>query len=69
MSRVFLQRVSLGLAAASVLVAALVEVLRRRRGYALTVVDERKVTNDVIAAGKAWIGRAGMSLDTPWPVI
>lgn len=31
-------------------------------------VDEEKVTRDVIAAGKAWIGRAGMSLDIPWPV-
>jgi len=31
-------------------------------------VDEEKVTRDVIAAGKAWIGRAGMRLDLPWPV-
>ena len=31
-------------------------------------VDEDKVKRDVIAAGKAWISRAGMSLEIPWPV-
>jgi cytosine/adenosine deaminase-related metal-dependent hydrolase len=35
----------------------------------ILTVDERKVTSDVITAGKAWIGRAGMSLEIPWPVI
>jgi len=34
----------------------------------ILTVDEEKVTRDVIAAGKAWIGRAGMTLDMPWPV-
>ncbi len=34
----------------------------------ILTVDEEKVTRDVIKAGKAWIGRAGMSLDIPWPV-
>ena len=32
-------------------------------------VDERSVTDGAIAAGKAWIARAGVSLDMPWPVL
>jgi cytosine/adenosine deaminase-related metal-dependent hydrolase len=38
------------------------------RNRVILTVDEEKVTRDVIRAGKAWIGRAGMSLDIPWPV-
>jgi len=38
------------------------------RDRVILTVDEEKVTRDVIRAGKAWIGRAGMSLDIPWPV-
>ncbi len=38
------------------------------RDREILTVDEAKVTRDVIAAGKAWIGRAGMRLDIPWPV-
>ena len=35
----------------------------------ILTVDEAKVKHDAIAAGKAWIGRAGVSLDMPWPVV
>lgn len=38
------------------------------RDRVILTVDEDKVTRDVIAAGKAWIARAGMSLDIPWPI-
>jgi 5-methylthioadenosine/S-adenosylhomocysteine deaminase len=31
-------------------------------------VDEERVKRDVIAAGKAWVNRAGMRLEIPWPV-
>lgn len=34
----------------------------------ILTVDEDKVKRDVIAAGKAWIGRAGMTLEMPWPI-
>ncbi len=34
----------------------------------LVTVDEEKIRRDVIAAGKAWSGRAGMKLEVPWPV-
>lgn len=34
----------------------------------ILTVDEEKVRRDVIRAGKAWIGRAGMTLEMPWPV-
>jgi 5-methylthioadenosine/S-adenosylhomocysteine deaminase len=39
------------------------------RNRTILTVDEEKVKRDVIRAGKAWIGRAGMSLDVPWPVV
>ncbi len=39
------------------------------RNRVVLTVDEEKVTRDVIAAGKAWIGRSGMTLDMPWPVL
>jgi 5-methylthioadenosine/S-adenosylhomocysteine deaminase len=35
----------------------------------ILTVDESKVKSDVIRAGKAWIDRAGMSLNIPWPVV
>ena len=31
-------------------------------------VDEERVKREVIAAGKAWVGRADMRLEIPWPV-
>jgi cytosine/adenosine deaminase-related metal-dependent hydrolase len=38
------------------------------RDRVVLTVDEEKVKRDVIRAGKAWIERADMSLDVPWPV-
>src|SRR5690606_34334662 len=37
------------------------------RNRVILTVDEAKVTRDVIRAGRAWIERAGMKLDMPWP--
>jgi len=38
------------------------------RNRVILTVDEAKVTRDVIRAGRAWIERAGMKLDMPWPI-
>jgi 5-methylthioadenosine/S-adenosylhomocysteine deaminase len=38
------------------------------RDRVILTVDEEKVKRDVIRAGKAWIERADMRLDIPWPV-
>ena len=38
------------------------------RDRVVLTVDEEKVKRDVIRAGKAWIERADMRLDIPWPV-
>ncbi len=38
------------------------------RDRVILTVDEETVKRDVIRAGKAWIDRAGMSLEMPWPV-
>jgi 5-methylthioadenosine/S-adenosylhomocysteine deaminase len=38
------------------------------RDRVILTVDEEKLKRDVIRAGKAWIERADMRLDIPWPV-
>jgi 5-methylthioadenosine/S-adenosylhomocysteine deaminase len=38
------------------------------RDRVILTVDEEKVKRDVIRAGKAWIARADMRLEIPWPV-
>lgn len=38
------------------------------RDRVILTVDEERLKRDVIRAGKAWIERAGMRLEMPWPV-
>jgi cytosine/adenosine deaminase-related metal-dependent hydrolase len=40
-------------------------VMRKRQ---VLTVDEEAVKRDVVRAGKAWLGRAGLGVRTPWPV-
>ena len=37
------------------------------RGREILTVDEEKITRDVVAAGKAWMARAGVGPTCPWP--